>query len=255
MSPSFPLNLAWIAALIISGLVIVLPLLLALVAHRRLGVSWRYFGFGVVIFFLFEVITHLWWGTPSVILGWAGGSEALLIALLFGWALSSGLCEEVGRYVGYRAFMGREEKTWSKAVMYGIGHGGLETMITGVGALVPLVGGLSFTAQPMLLTTALAVAWARVWATPFHIALSVVVLQVFRRKNIGWLWVAILAHTAYDFTLFMMFYALNASLVGNSLWAVYGVIALWAIWKLRDRSTEASASVEPKPLEPGATMG
>ena len=188
MSASLALNPVWIAALITTGLVIVFPLLLALVAHRRLGVRWRYFGFGAVIFFLFESTTHFWLGS-SQILGWAGGSEALLIALLFGWALSNGLCEEVGRYVGYRWFMDHEEKTWRKAVMYGLGHGGLETMVTGVALLVALVLGPPSNTQAIGVVVGLA--WARVWATPIHIALSVVGLQVFRRKNIGWLWVAI----------------------------------------------------------------
>ena len=143
MSPSFPINPAWVAALIISGLVMVLPLLLAHVAHRRLGVRWRYVGFGAVIFFLFQFITHNPWVDmlQRLFAPQLKASEALFFAFLFVWALSNGLCEEVGRYVGYRWFMGREEKTWSKAVMYGIGHGGLETMITGVGLLVALVLG------------------------------------------------------------------------------------------------------------------
>jgi uncharacterized membrane protein YhfC len=38
-------------------------------------------------------------------------------------ALSAGVFVEVGRYVGCRVFTRREPKTWSKAVMFGIGHG------------------------------------------------------------------------------------------------------------------------------------
>src|SRR5215470_19158718 len=121
--------IAWI---VLVGMVVASPLVLGLLAHWRLGVSWRYFAYGAVIFVLFEGTTHAWlnggnWG--PVLQAWAAGSQALFIGLLFAWALSSGLFEEVGRYVGYRVFMGREEKTWSKAVMYGIGHGGAETII------------------------------------------------------------------------------------------------------------------------------
>jgi hypothetical protein len=32
-------------------------------------------------------------------------------------ALTAGLFEEVGRYLGYGIFMRNEEKTWNKAVM------------------------------------------------------------------------------------------------------------------------------------------
>lgn len=138
--------------------------------------------------------------------------------------------------------------------MYGLGHGGLETMAVGVVSLVALILGPP-SSNTQALVAAVGLAWARVWATPIHIALSVVGLQVFRRKSIGWLWVAILAHTAWDFMLFIMFYVLNASLVGNGLWMVYGVVGLWTIWKLHDHSTQSTASVKPKPIEPGATMG
>lgn len=35
--------------------------------------------------------------------------------------------------------------------------------------------------------------WERLWRLAFHVAMSVVILQVFRR-GIAWLWLAILAH-------------------------------------------------------------
>ncbi|GAC1391053.1 MAG: hypothetical protein NVSMB38_10470 [Ktedonobacteraceae bacterium] len=124
-------------------------------------------------------------------------------------AFTAGLFEEVGRYVGYRLFMAREEKTWSKAVMYGIGHGGIESVV--------LVGGLGLLSLLNILVTSslnlntlsasqhatvihqfaainaqpawfsLLGTWERLWTLLVHIALSVIVLQVFRRKNIGWL--------------------------------------------------------------------
>ena len=264
------------------GFVIVYPLLLAVVAHRRLGVSWRYFGFGALIFFLFQIITRV----PAVqviqglITPQLQASKTLLIAWLVILALTAGLFEEVGRYVGYRWFMGREEKTWSKAVMYGVGHGGLEAMLlVGWPLILTLVRVLPFSsmnldalpasqhaqivhqlnainAQPIW--TTVVGAWERLWAVPFHIAMSVVVLQVFRRNTIGWLWLAILAHTVFDFTAVMIPQVLgpglNTSLVVEGWVAVSGVVSLWILWKLRDRSTQSTASVEPKPIEPGATV-
>src|SRR5579884_1323833 len=137
MSPLVHINPGWIAGMIISIVfVIVYPLALAILAHRRLGVSWRYFGFGALIFFLFQIISRV----PAVQLIQEAIAPQLTTSktLLIGWltilAITAGLFEEVGRYIGYRWLMGREEKTWRKAVMYGIGHGGLESML--------LVGGL-----------------------------------------------------------------------------------------------------------------
>src|SRR5947209_19097666 len=60
MSPSVHINPGWIAGMIVSIVfVIVYPLVLAILAHRRLGVSWRYFGFGALIFFLFQIISRV----------------------------------------------------------------------------------------------------------------------------------------------------------------------------------------------------
>jgi len=161
--------------------------------------------------------------------------------------------------------------------MYGIGHGGLESMLLVGGLLIlTLVQVIAFSsinlntlpasqhalvvqqlnainAQPAW-TTLLQV-WERLWAVPFHIAMSVVVLQVFRRNTIGWLWLAILAHAILDFTAGILPQVLGSS-VSASLsvegWvAIAGIISLWIIWKLRDRSEQMTIAAEPKPGEPG----
>lgn len=277
MSLSLHINPGWIAGMIVTVVfVIVYPLVLAIIAHRRLGVSWRYFGFGALIFFLFQVISRV----PAVqlIQGLITPQLVASKTLLFVWlailALTAGLFEEVGRYIGYRWLMGREEKTWNKAVMYGIGHGGLESMLLVGGMLILiLVQVITFSnmdlntlpasqraliveqlnainAQPAW--TTLFQVWERLWTVPFHIAMSVVVLQVFRRNNIGWLWLAILAHAILDFTAVAIPQALgpdlSSSLVVEGLVAISGIVSLWVIWKLRDRW-----EAEPKPVEPGTT--
>jgi uncharacterized membrane protein YhfC len=274
MSPSLHINPAWIAGMIITTVfVIVYPLVLAIIAHRRLGVSWRYFGFGALIFFLFQMISRV----PAVqviqglITPQLQASKTLLIAWLVILTLTAALFEEVGRYIGYRWFMGREEKTWSKAVMYGIGHGGLESMLLVGGLLIlTLIQILSLSvvnlnalpanqhaliikqvnainAQPAW--TTLLGAWERLWTVPFHIAMSVVVLQVFRRNNIGWLWLAILAHTLVDLTAVIIPQVLGPNLTTSLIvegWvAICGLISLWIIWRLRDRSEQPVTSVEP----------
>lgn len=105
---------AWIAfdVLTIVG-VIALPLVLGLIARRRLNVGWRYFWFGALIFLLFQLVTRV----PivqiiqTVIAPQLQASRPLLFVWLGFLALTAGLAEEIGRYVGYRWFMGREEKT------------------------------------------------------------------------------------------------------------------------------------------------
>ena len=60
MEPLFQLSGARIAMTIAAVLIeIGLPLALGFVARRRLGVSWRYFGYGALIFVLFQLLS-LW---------------------------------------------------------------------------------------------------------------------------------------------------------------------------------------------------
>ena len=278
------LNPGWIAALAVAiAFDILYPLVLAIIARRRLNVSWKYFAYGALIFFVFQLISRA--PLVQVIQGAIAPQLRASSTLLYTWfiilALTAGLFEEVGRYVGYRWLMRREEKTWNKAVMYGLGHGGLESML--------LVGGLAIltlinlivlssinlnllpvsqrvqvvqqvaaiNAQPVWFP--LLGAWERLWTIPVQVALSVIVLQVFRRNNIGWLWLAILAHTVVDGVTVIMNQALGPGKVSTSLLvelivAIFGIIALLVIWTLRD---QLGATIEPvmKPAEEGISPG
>jgi hypothetical protein len=82
-----------------------------------------------------------------------------------------------------------------------------------------------------------------------HVALSVVVLQVFRRGNIAWLWLAVLAHTVLDFTALAIPEAFGAgtqtSLLVEGIVAIFGLIGIWVIWKLRDPSETVTSEEEP----------
>ncbi|HZO73091.1 MAG TPA: YhfC family glutamic-type intramembrane protease [Ktedonobacteraceae bacterium] len=258
------------------------PIILAIIAHRRLKVGWRYFGFGALIFFVFQMITRV----PAVVIlqnvfaRQLQASATFRISWLVILALTAGLFEEVGRYVGYRFLMRREEKTWNKAVMYGIGHGGLESMLlVGGQQLLTLINILTLmyilNANPAALPAAqhaqvvrqfaalnaqpvwspLLGAWERLWTLPVHIALSVIVLQVFRRNNLNWLWLAILAHAIVDFTAVIVVQILGASLgvslLVEGIIAIFGLIALWIIWRLRDRGD--NGQIAGSPAEPPAS--
>lgn len=221
----FPhLSGGWIAAEVVTIVfVIAYPLALAALAHRRFQVEWRYFAFGVAIFAIFQLLTRV----PLVTVAGAllqptlRASRAAAWGYLFALALTAALAEEIGRYLGYRWFMGREPKTWARGVMYGLGHGGLESIvIVGGGALLSLVSLLALqsanfsrlsAAQQHAVArqfTAIAAlpgwfpllgAWERLWTVVVHVALSLIVMQVFVRRQRRWLGVAIAAHFALDF--------------------------------------------------------
>jgi uncharacterized membrane protein YhfC len=276
-----PISPAWYAATIATiTFVILFPLGLGLVLRRRLSVGWRYFWFGALIFFLFQIVSRV----PAVQILQAVFAPELKASkpLLWGWlvilALTAGLFEEVGRYLGYRWFMRKEEKTWAKAVMYGAGHGGLESMLL-VGGLslislvnVLLIPALNFHALPAATQkqvadqfAALAAqpawlpllgAYERVGAITFHIAMSVVVLQVFRRGQIRWLWLAVLAHAAFDFatvavgqilSLAGVSDATTVALAEEGAVTIGALLALWAIFVLRERPTSVPSSTIAEP--------
>jgi len=277
MPETLALNPGFVIATAVSiGFVIVYPVALAIVAHRRLRVVWRYVGYGAIVFFVFQLVTRV----PAVQLIQAAIGPQLEMSSVLTWtwllvlALSAGVFEEVGRYVGYRLFMRGEDKTWSKAVMFGIGHGGLESVLL-VGGLMMLAlislwaaanGGLNqlpddqraaatqqlqtLNAQPGWV--ALFGAWERLWTVPIQVAFSVIVLQVFRRGKLVWLLWAILGHALVDLVAVglqqILGPGLTSSLVIEAVVAVFGLLALWIIWRLRDPPAQPVSSVTLQPV-------
>ena len=272
MGSTFHLSGAWIAAAIAAYLFAILyQVVLAIVARRRLGVGWRYFWFGVLIFAVFQLVTR----APAVgVIGLVYGKQIQSSPVLhWGWlailVVTAGLFEEVGRYVGYRLLMRREGKTWNKAIMYGLGHGGLESiLLVGLAGLYSLLQLVTISAVGLQIVPAaqrtqvaqqlhviaalpgwfpLLAAWERLWTVPVQVALSVLVLQVFQRGNIGWLWLAVLAHAVVDGVAVAVPQWIGSSvgtvrtdLIVDGILAVFGLIALWIIFALRDRPGQAT---------------
>ncbi|HEY7975638.1 MAG TPA: YhfC family glutamic-type intramembrane protease [Ktedonobacterales bacterium] len=268
--PSFsqPSAAWWVAALVATIFEIALPITLVIIAHVWLKVDWRYAGYGALIFFLFQIISRLpliqvmqYFLLPAI-----KSSRPLLIAFLLFAALTAGLFEEVGRYLGYRWFMGREEKTWTKGVMYGLGHGGLESIVVvaGLGSIqllnVWLLTSTNLdivpaaqraTAARQLATLAAQPAWLpllggweRICAIAAHVMLSLIVLQVFRRGSLGWLWLAIGLHTLLDgvtalLPQFVHLGGIDNTLLVEGFVTLFAIGSMWAIVALRDRPANA----------------
>ncbi|MEO8953889.1 MAG: YhfC family glutamic-type intramembrane protease [Ktedonobacteraceae bacterium] len=262
-----------VMAVVVTIFVIVYPFILGSIAHHKLAVGWKYFWFGTLVFLVFQLLTRL----PLV----AVLQNTVLASLLrtstaFTWtwlvilAVTAGLFEEVGRYVGYRVFMRREPKTWSKAVMFGLGHEGLESMVLVGGQIVltllsiailsavnvnslPVAQRQSFIQQVASINALpvwfpLLAAWGRFWSFPLQVALSVMVLQVFRRHQIHWLFLAILFHALIDFLTLALPQAFGQSttieLLVNGMLCVFGLIGVWIIWRLREPADQARAGEE-----------
>src|SRR5712691_7934430 len=98
----FYLSPLWLTtAIVLAAFAILYPAALAVLARLRLGVGWRYLGYGALVFFVFEVVLRSLVVSliDSQLSTQVQASYALLIGS--GLALSVGLFEEVGRYSGY----------------------------------------------------------------------------------------------------------------------------------------------------------
>lgn len=131
--------------------------------------------------------------------------------------LSAGIFEEVARYIVYR-FWQTEVRSWRGAVFFGLGHGGVEAILTGLLVALTLINVMvitnaedpaalqlpegtmaqveEFWATPLYLP-ALAVL-ERVMAMILHVGLSVLVALCFARQSIWPLFAAILWHAVAD---------------------------------------------------------
>ncbi|MEM7117761.1 MAG: YhfC family glutamic-type intramembrane protease [Chloroflexota bacterium] len=204
-------------------LMIGLPIVLGLFVARRFQQPWKLFGIGAATFVLSQ-IGHLPFNFLLLnpwVEGFVGDGQVLsrviLVALALG--LSAGVFEEAARYLTFR-FWAKEARDWASGLMVGAGHGGIEAIILGVLAAVGIVNVyLILTGSLESLVPADAAGQAveqlaaaqeqvqelvngpryvlllgaleRVFALILHLSLSLMVLQTFIRRNIGWLLAAI----------------------------------------------------------------
>ena len=227
-------------------LMIAMPIVLAIVLHRRLGARGSLFGAGAITFVASQVV-HL---PLNYALAQAGilparPEGALLIQMAVVAGLTSGLCEEIARWVAYRRFL-KTTRSWNEALMFGAGHGGIEAIILGVLVLVTFAAMYTYQTsgvgslpaeQQELARKQLEVYWStppfaallgaveRVFALCTHLALSALVLQAFTRRNILFLFAAIGWHATVN----------GIALIALVLWgpyvteAIIGVAALAAV--------------------------
>lgn len=203
---------------------IVFPLVVGYFIHRRYGVRWKIFLYGALVFFLSQIITRI--PLVQVAQGFLAPTLQASETFLYVWfvvlAVTAGLFEEIGRYLGYR-FLIKENKTWQAGLMFGAGHGGLESMLL-IGGLailglvnVIVISTTNFSQMNLPPEQLAQIEAARQqiaaleWWMPllgayerfvtifFHIALSILVLQTFLRKSLWWLIGAIVIHAAVDF--------------------------------------------------------
>jgi len=255
------------------------PLLLAVALARRCEGKWKYWGYGVLVFLLFQGVTRI----PAMVavqslpaFQQALKQPAVLWGFLLFAAFTAGLFEEGGRWLAIRFFVPAADRRWNTALMLGAGHGGLESIGVGLLVLVGLVNYLAIVLIPAenLGAPAAAVeqarqqfasmqgwepllgAWERVGALAVQLGLSVMVMQAFLRGQ-RWWWYALAAHTVVDFTSVGLLQVAakplgqsRAVLVVEGLVTVYALLAFWYIMAMRERGGTPS----PRELAPNESQ-
>jgi uncharacterized membrane protein YhfC len=261
-------NLASIFPFLNAILMIGIPLVLGLVLSRHFKLDLGLFGVGAMTFIgsqIFHIPFNQWLLNPfleQLNLQPEPGSLDLAVAGFF-LGLSAGIFEETARYIVLRRWL-PQARTWEEGLMFGAGHGGIEAIIFG---LLAMWGFLQLAAfqdlSPETLSAVLGpekaevlqtyllsfgeLPWyynllgalERVSALCIHLGATLLVLQAFTRKNLGWYFLAVLWHTAVD----------AFAVYGVQTWSVYlveggvflfGLCSLGIVFALK-RQTQAIA--------------
>jgi uncharacterized membrane protein YhfC len=237
------------------------PLALALYFRRRTRVPWAIFAYGAIIFALFQLFT---WLPLSVYLGTVLDprldSEVKAFVWLLALALVTSLIEEAGRWVGFHYLFARggHKLTWRNGVMYGLGHGSLETILLIAGLtfvyfvaylvlsrldLNQLVQSLGNEASPTLRETLqaivntswtqpLLVALERILALPHQVAWSLLVMESLVCRQKRWFGFAVLYHSSVAVIVPGLARLLDLP-VAEGVNILLALFSLWLIYKLR----------------------
>jgi len=266
-------NMNIIVRILNFSLMIAMPFGLAVYFARKLKASWRLFGIGMATFFLsqvFHIPFNAWVLNPLVSrLGLSithQGYQLAIVGVFYG--LSAGLFEEITRFLGFRLWI-KEDRNWKSALMVGTGHGGLESILLGMLALVGFIQALTLQGADLsalvdadqieLVRSQIEVYWAlpgdrailgaveRLATIPIHLSLTVFVLQSLRRKNVLWLFAAIGWHTMVNAVAVFSMQTWNVYITEGIVVAA-GLLSLGFIFILRstdDPPNEGSPPIVP----------
>jgi len=262
-------DILFLAHLFNGLLMVAMPVGLAIYLTRHWKIGWRLWLIGGATFILSQVGHIPFNAAVGAILNktsmvdWPKSYQTIFNAIFAG--LSAGLFEELFRYGMFR-WWAKDARSWKKGILAGAGHGGAEAII--LGALV-LYGFLQFAVyrhmdlstvvpagQLELARSQVAAYWSATWyasmlgaverffTIPVQIAMSVIVLQTFTRKQWFWVWLAVLYHAVIDASTVYLLQPLGMywteALVGG-----YAVLSVIIIFALRQPDQDAP---EPAPV-------
>ena len=204
--PFTALDLALAAVLCLFG-----PIVLGILWRQRTGVARAPFGWGMVVF-AGTMVLRLWQFPLGRWIYRDHPSWTVWFVLLS--ACTAGVFEEVGRWIGYRKVL-RGERSQRVGVMYGLGHGGCESMLlVSLPMVALLIGGIlashgHINSAPVVNAIRQQIEGLGAWGVPLavferasamalHVGLSLIVLQALTHTDRPWLLIAIVIHVVVD---------------------------------------------------------
>lgn len=208
------LSISFVISLLIE---LVLPVFLAVYLVRRYKIAWIVIliGAGILFAVQFLQIPLLQWLAP--LLGGEGAQQNpqhLLDALIMG--LSTGVLVELLRFLAVK-YIKQIDQGLGDAVALGLGYAAVETiLLVGIPMIVNFIAMLRVNSSPAALPYTAEVIdqiramWQLPWFLPLtgayerltallmHVTLSVMVMQVFLKNNLRWLFFAMLWHSLYE---------------------------------------------------------
>jgi uncharacterized membrane protein YhfC len=266
------MNILFLTYLLNGFLMIAMPIGLGIFLSRKFELEWRLFLIGAGTFVLSQVghLSFNWaittFGLSRLFLPvfWQNVIYAGFIGL------SAGVWEELARYAMYR-WWAKDARSWSKALMIGTGHAGVEAVALGFLVLVTFVQLVSLrnldltqvvpADQLSTVQAQVAAYWSMPWystflgaaerlfAIPAHLAMAVMVLQAFTRKKFWWVGLAVLFHVIWDGVL------VYAAQSGLSSWGVevialiFALASLGIIFALRSPEPQPQIEMVPVPVD------
>lgn len=265
---------------LLNGLLMVtIPVILGIFLSRRFNLGWRLWWIGGATFILsqvghipFNILVGQLFNTG--VLPAPPQQYALLFQSVF-LGLSAGFWEEGARYAAYR-WWAKDARFWSRGLMMGAGHGGIEAIVLGILVLITyyamiairnmdlstLVPAEQLELAQFQVTAYWSAAWyatllgalERAFSVTVQLALSILVLQVFTRSRLFWLWIAIGWHALVD-AVAVYSAAILGMYVTELIIAVFALASLAFIFMLRQPEPELSVEPEPIPVQaPDSTV-
>jgi len=247
-----------------AGLMIGIPVAVALLIYKRGKSGFRPIWIGAAVFILSQV-GHIPFNQFLMVPGLKalgvdvaaqGGISLWVLGVAAG--LSAGIFEEVARYLALKFWLKKDTHTLLP-LKYGIGHGGVEALLLGLLALFALIqvvvlsgDSLEALVPPEQIELALsqietywAVPWyhsllgaaERISAMAFHIGASILVYKSVRTKNLLYLIIAVLGHAVLDAVAVVGVRQLDFLLLEGILFIFAAGWLYWA-WRIREIDPE-----------------